>query len=118
MTPQPTCFPSLRQLILAANARTQDRSYARSRSERLPLCRVVDVYPSDSRAESLACFEVHYERRVSPRTKPRVEKAQSTSRRTETARLLAAALAWRTARKDWIRNPGKYRPKDSGRPAP
>lgn len=39
----------------------------------------------------------------------RVQKARSASRRTETARLPAASLAWCATRKDWITNPGRYR---------
>jgi hypothetical protein len=39
----------------------------------------------------------------------RVQKVQSASRRTETARLPGASLAWRAARRDWITNTGKYR---------
>ena len=46
---------------------------------------------------------------ASSRHTARVQKARSVSRKTETAKLPAAALAWRTARKDSIRNPGKCR---------
>lgn len=46
---------------------------------------------------------------ASSRHTVRVQKARSASRRTETARLPAASLAWRAARKDWITNPGRYR---------
>ena len=92
MTPQPICVPSADSSSSQRTPGPRTRSYARPRSERLPLCRVADVHPIDSPAESLACFEVDYERRVSQRTKSRVQKARSTSRRTETARLPAAAL--------------------------
>jgi len=36
----------------------------------------------------------------------RVQKARSESRRTETARLPGVRLAWRAARRDWIKNAG------------
>jgi hypothetical protein len=45
---------------------------------------------------------------ASSRHTVRVQKARSASRRTETARLPVASLAWRAARKDWITNPGRY----------
>ena len=46
---------------------------------------------------------------ASSRQTARVQKARSVSRTTGRARLPAAFLAWRAARKDWLRNSGKYR---------
>ena len=48
---------------------------------------------------------------ASSRQTVRVQKVRSRSRNTETERLAVARVAWRAARTDWIRKPGRYRHK-------
>src|SRR5215831_9839039 len=73
--------------------------------------RAASLHHSGSRAIIRRCTPDRIKERMaaSSRHTVRVQKARSASQRTETARLPAAALAWRAARKDWIRNAGKYR---------
>ena len=54
----------------------------------------------DSMKERMALSSLHV---------VRVQKARLASRRTETARLPGANLAWRAERKVWIKKAGRYR---------